>query len=76
MTLRNVSPQKRKYQLDQTEHKMNQYSNIVVKKNLVFPWKSLRTDLLNDSQTLKQIKDNKNSMAQVGDIVSVKAKLF
>ena len=29
---------------------------------------------MNDSQTLKQIKDDKNSMAQVGDIVSVKAK--
>ena len=25
-----LSPQKRKYQLDQTEYKMNQYSNIVV----------------------------------------------
>ena len=54
---------------------MNQYSNIVVKKNLAFPWKSLRTDPSNDSQTLKQIEVDKNPMAQVGDIVSVKAKL-
>ena len=76
VTLMNVNPHKRKYQLDQTEYKMNQYSNIVVRKNLAFPWKSLRTDLLNYSQTLKQIKDDKNSMAQVGDIVSVKAKLI
>ena len=76
VTLMNVSPQKRKYQLDQTEYKMNQYSNIVVKKNLAFPWKSLRTDLSNDSQTLKQIEDHKNPTAQVGDVVSVKAKLI
>ena len=48
VTLINVSPQKRKYQYDRTEYKMNQYSNIVVKKNLAFLWKSLRTDLSND----------------------------
>lgn len=54
---------------------MNQYSNIVVKKNLAFPWKSLPTDPSNDSQTLKQIEVDKNPMAQVGDMVSVKAKL-
>ena len=65
VTLMNVSPQKRKYQLDQTEYKINQYSNIVVKKNLGFPSKSLRTDLSNDSQTLKQIEDHKNPTAQV-----------
>ena len=76
VTLMNVSPQKRKCQLDQTEYKMNQYSNIVVKKNLPFPWKSLRTDLSNDSQTLKQIEDHKNPTAQVGNVVSVKAKLI
>lgn len=55
---------------------MNQYSNIMVKKNLAFPWKSLRTDLSSDSQTLKQIDNDKNPTAQVGDIVSVKAKLI
>ena len=55
---------------------MNQYSSIVVKKNLALPWKSLRTDLSNDSQTLKQIEDDKSPLAQVGDIVSVKAKLI
>ena len=76
VTLMNVSPQKRKYHLDQTEYKMNQYSNIVVRKNLAFPWKSLRTDLSNDLQTLKQIEDDKNPMAKVGNIVSVKAKLM
>ena len=67
MTIVNVSPQERKYQLVETEYKMNQYLNIVVKKNLAFPWKSLRTDLTNDSQTLKQIEDDKNPTAQVSD---------
>ena len=52
---------KRKYQPDQTEYKMSQYSNIAVKKNLAFPWKSLQTDLSSDSQTLKQIHDDKKS---------------
>ena len=55
---------------------MNQYSNIVVKKNLAFPWKSLRTDLSNDSQTLKQIEDHKNPTAQVGDVVSVESQTY
>ena len=42
VTLINVSPQKRKYKLHQTEYKMNQYSSIVVKKNLAKVWKSPR----------------------------------
>ena len=44
---------------------MNQYSNIVVKKNLAFPWKSLRKDLSNDLQTLKRIEGDNSGMGKL-----------
>lgn len=59
------SPQKKKYQPEQTKYKMNQYSNTVVKKNLACPWKSLRKDLSNDLQTLKQIEGDNSGMGKL-----------
>lgn len=63
----NVSPQKRKYQPDFTEYKMNSYSKVAAIKNLSFPWK----DLAVEDMSIKDILDRRAS----GDVVSLKGKI-
>ncbi len=70
VTLVNISPQKRKFQPDITEYSMSNYSRIIVRKNLSFPWRNIVEEL--DKATI-------NSMHQScvsGDIVTVTAKVM
>lgn len=69
VTLLNVSPQKRKYQPDLTEYRMNNYSKVVVKRNLSFPWKDIAGELTNT--TIQHVLKKCES----GDIVSLKGKV-
>lgn len=70
--LQNVSPQKRKYEPDSTEYKMNNYSKIMVTKNLSFPWR----DIPGGSGTEKEVsvREIVNSCFN-GDTVMIKAKV-
>ena len=72
----NVRPQKRKYQPKQTEYKISQSSSIVFKNFLPFLWKSLKGGHPNETQSPKKIDEENNPAAQVGDTVSVKAKVI
>lgn len=67
--LTSVSPQKRKYEPDTTEYRLNNYFKVMVTKNLSFPWNNITGRLSNAS--VKKILDNSMN----GDIVSVKAKV-
>lgn len=67
--LTSVSPQKRKYEPDTTEYRLNNYSKVMVTKNLSFLWNNITGRLSNAS--VKKILDNSMN----GDIVSVKAKV-
>jgi hypothetical protein len=69
VTLQNVSPQKRKFQPDLTEYKMNNYSKVVVKRNVTFPWKDIAKERAN--ATIKYVLDN----CDTAEIVSLKGKV-
>ena len=67
--LLSVSPQKRKYDPDQTKYKFTNCSKVLVTKNLAFPW--VGSSDANKELKVQQIYDKSMS----GDIVSIKAKV-
>ncbi len=72
VSLLSVSPQKRKYQADETEYKMHTFSKVVPKKNLSFPWKERTSE---KHCTLKDISSGEKSNIKVDDMVRVNAKV-
>ena len=62
VSLLNVSPQKRKYQPDETEYKMNSYCKIVARENLSFPWKDRRSGCV---ANLKDVSGDKTKSAML-----------
>ena len=73
VSLLDISPQKRKYQPDETEYKINTHSHVVPKRNLSFQWKS---SLVSELQKLEDVNGRaENTCIKVGDIVRVTAKV-
>ncbi len=70
VTLVNISPQKRKFQPDITQYSMSNYSRIIVRKNLSFPWRNIVGEL--DKATINSLHQSCVS----GDIVTVTAKVM
>ena len=68
--LLNVSPQKRKYDPNTQEYRLNNYSNVVATQRVPFPWKDISADLADTS--VKFVLDN----SIPGDVVSLKAKVL
>ena len=68
--LLNVSPQKRKFDPNTQEYRLNNYSKVVVTQRVPFPWKDISADLADAS--VKFVLDS----CIPGDIVSLKAKVL
>lgn len=54
--LTSLSPQKHKYEPDNTEYRFNDYSKVMATKNLPFPWNNISGGLSN--ALVKNILDN------------------
>ena len=68
--LLNVSPQKRKFDPNTQEYRLNNYSKVVVTRRVPYPWKDISAALAEAS--VKSILDS----CIPGDIVSLKAKVL
>ena len=67
-----VSPQKRKFQPDSIEYKMNSKSRVVSTKNVPFPWAEIE-----DGKKSKQVSINDIIFSgSAGEVVSLNAKVF
>ena len=64
----NVSPQKRKFQPDSVEYKLERFSKVQVTKNLSFPWK----DQSSEEATIKNIMDS----GKEGEMMSLRCKVL
>ena len=67
--LLNVSPQKRKFDPNTQEYRLNNYSKVVATQRVPFPWKDISADLADAS--VKFVLDS----CIPGDVVSLKAKV-
>lgn len=69
--LLNVSPQKRKFDPNTQEYRLNNYSKVVATQRVPFPWKDISADLADAS-----VKFVLDSCIRYGDVVSLKARVL